>query len=70
MILRHFATPFIDLDGKRAVAMQSSNRVLSVMLKSDKAQAESLTSELQVMRRLLEEEGDTDSSRFLKVLQV
>lgn len=70
VILRHFATPCMGLDGEGAVLMQSSNRVLSVMLKSDKAQAVSLTSELQDMRQILEEEGDADSSRFLKVLQV
>ena len=62
--------PLHGVDDENAVVMQSSNRVLSVMLKSDKAQAVSLTSELQDMRQLLEEEGDADSSRFLKVLQV
>ena len=70
VLLHHFATRCIGLDGERAVDVQSSNRVLSVMLKSDKAQAVSLNSELQDMRQLLEEEGDADSSRFLKVLQV
>lgn len=50
--------------------LQTSNQVLSVLLKSDKAEAATLTTELQDMRTILEQEGDADSSRFLKVLQV
>lgn len=50
--------------------LQTSNQVLAIMLRSDKAGAVDLTSELQDMRQSLEEEGDAESSRFLKVLQV
>ena len=50
--------------------LQTSNQVLAIMLQNDKAGAVDLTSELQDMRQILEEEGDAESSRFLKVLQV
>ena len=50
--------------------LQTSNQVLSVILDCNEAGAASLTSELEGMRQILEEEGDADSSLFLKVLQV
>ena len=50
--------------------LQTSNQVITIMLRSDKAGAVKLTTELQDMRQILEEEGDAESSRFLKVLQV
>ena len=41
-----------------------------MILDCDKTEAANLTAELQEMRQILEEEGDADSSLFLKVLQV
>ena len=53
-----------------ALVLQTSNQVLSIMLECNKKEAANLTAELQGTRQLLEEEGDADSSLFLKVLQV
>lgn len=50
--------------------MQTSNQVLSVILEGNKIEATKLTTDLQDMRQTLEEEGDAESSLFLKVLQV
>ena len=50
--------------------LQTSNQVLTVILECNKSKATHLTAELQEMRQILEEEGDADSSLFLKVLQV
>lgn len=46
-----------------------STQVLQAMLGNDKLSASVLVAEIQDTRQLLEGEGDTTSSRFLKVLQ-
>lgn len=51
-------------------ALQVSTQVLQAMLGNDKLSASVLVAEIQDTRQLLEGEGDTTSSRFLKVLQV
>ena len=56
--------------GQACSSLQTSNQVLSVILECNKTGATKLTAELQEMRQALEEEGDAESSLFLKVLQV
>ena len=55
---------------RRGPLAQVSNQTLSVMLSNDALAASSLDDELLQTRQLLEGEGDIESSRFLKVLQV
>lgn len=50
-------------------AVQVSNRTLEVLSAGEELRATELSEELQSVRQILEDVNDTDSSRFIRVLQ-
>lgn len=69
-LVRAWLTLPASLPSVGLLRLQVSNQAVQCMLDNNSFAATDLNDQLQATRQLLEGEGDIDSSRFLRVLQV